>query len=134
MEHEIVTKYLGCRFKHLGRDPKEGLDCYGLILCVYKDFQLDLVDVINYEADFALHGKDYFIEHYHEQWFEVPVPHVFDVVLYKTKEGIANHAGLVIKGNRCLQATKAGVVITRLNDPIWFHRQEGFYRFKEKLK
>jgi len=132
MEKDIIRKYLGVKFSHLGRDPKEGLDCYGLIICVFKDLGHDLNDLENYEMDFNLHGKDYFIEHYHEQWIEVAVPHRFDVVLYKAGNGIVNHAGLVISGNRCLQATKAGVVITRLNDPLWYQRMAGFFRHKER--
>ena len=65
----IITKYLGIPYKNMGRDL-EGLDCWGLVLALYKDIlKIDLPDTIdNYGIDWSWKGKNYFKENYTNKW------------------------------------------------------------------
>lgn len=126
IDEEIIQKYLGIPYKHLGRDPKDGLDCYGLIVCIYRDLGVELIDFDKYMPEWSRSGDNYFAENYHHQWEEVEIPRLFDVVLFQNKEGIANHAGLFLYGGRFIHGCKAGVVISRdIGMPV-----VGYYRFK----
>lgn len=130
-EETLIQKYLGVPYKHLGRDPKEGLDCYGLIMCIYADMEIDLQDFA-YREEWADNGEDYFVDNYALQWTEVVTPHRLDVALFRNSKGVANHAGVVLTGNRFIQSVRStGVVICKLNEKIWYNRLVGFYRYKK---
>ena len=62
-DKEITEKYLGIPYRHRGRSLK-GLDCWGLVVLVYKDFGIDILDLKSYRENWALQGKNYFIENY----------------------------------------------------------------------
>lgn len=133
-QEEIIKKYLGTAYSHRGRKKETGLDCYGLIICIYKDLGLDLLDLIEYEIDWSKNGKNYFIDNYADQWEKVVVNHVYDVVLFRNYLGIANHAGVVLTQNRFIHCCKAGCVIQKLSDPTWKNRIVGFYRHKNLME
>lgn len=131
-EKAIISKYLGVPYKHRGRDLK-GLDCYGLIICIYKDLGFKLWDIEEeYDENWSWKGKNHFIENYHQQWRRIEVPDVFDVVLFSNSKGIANHGGVVLSEGRFIHTCKQGTIISRLSDPGWRKRIEGFYRLKER--
>jgi len=129
---DIINKYLGVPFKHMGRDPRTGLDCWGLIKCIYTDAGIDLFDLESYEIHFALLGKNYFIENYSRQWARVESPQFMDVVLFRTKGNVVNHAGLVLNESRFIHTgpSKLGVIVSRLGELSIFQRTAGFYRYK----
>lgn len=130
-EQDLVKKYLGVPFKHLGRSPKMGLDCYGLIKCFFGDLGIELIDVEDYKKNWSKDGLNYFLDNYYKQFIEVPVPHPFDVVLFKNDEGVANHAGIVLSGDRFIHTSRVGTVVARLNELNNFKRIVGFYRIKQ---
>lgn len=127
-KHEIINKYLGKQYKHLGRVPDTGLDCWGLIRCIYKDTGIEIFDLDHYEENWSQHGKNYFVEHYCEAWQKTEQPKFMDVVLFK-RGGIANHAGVMIDKLNFIHASKAGVVVNKIGDIRWAFKIEGFYRF-----
>ena len=129
-ERDIVKKYLGVRFKHQGRDVAEGLDCWGLIKAIYADHGIELFDLESYEINWSKTGKNYFLEHYADQWQRVQRPQLMDVVLFKASEAVINHAGLVLDNARFIHASKAGIVVSRLGELQIFKRMAGFYRLK----
>lgn len=129
-EQILVSKYLGVPFKHLGRNPKIGIDCYGLLKCFFSDLGIELFDIDDYKKNWSKEGQNYFIENYYKQFEQVPMPHVFDVVLFKNDEGIANHVGIVLSGDKFIHTNKVGTVIGRLNEFNNFKRIVGFYRIK----
>lgn len=129
-EAQIVKKYLGIPYIHMGRDPKRGLDCWGLVKCVYADCGINLLDLENYDAQWAAAGKNHFIENCHKQWECIVSPQPLDVVLFAMSEGVVNHAGIVLKDSRFIQTCRAGTVICRLTDIRWYQRIAGFYRYK----
>ena len=129
-EKEIIKRYLGIPYKHRGR-TLDGLDCWGLIKSIYKDFGYDLWDIEeDYDENWAWEGRDHFIENYHKQWDKVEKPELFDVVLFKNSKDIANHGGVVLSNDKFIHCCKAGTVINRLSDSHWQKRLQGFYRLK----
>lgn len=132
-EKELINKYLGTPFKHLGRSL-DGLDCYGLLIMIYKDLEIPLIDMEQYDEKWAQKGENYFIENYHKQWEEVKNYRIFDVILFKNGSDLLNHIGIVLSGGKFIHsAIRAGTLINRITDPKWFPRIQGFYRFKNEV-
>lgn len=129
-DRDIIKKYLGVPFKHQGRNIQEGLDCWGLIRAIYADHEVELFDLESYEVDWAKVGRNYFIEHYSEQWEKVDQPDFMDVVLFQTSSVVVNHAGLVLNNSKFIHASKAGIIVSRLGELQIFKRIAGFYRLK----
>ena len=126
----IVTKYLGVPYKNRGRDTN-GLDCWGLVLCIYKDiFGIDLPDLENYEVDWSYKGNDYIMERYTNEWVRVEQPQEMDIVLMHNKKGISNHAGVMLDNKNFIHCPNAGVVLSKITDKMWVDRISGYFRYK----
>ncbi len=133
---EVIGRYLGIPFLHMGRDPKMGLDCYGLIKCVYRDFLgVDLLDIEEYSKYWFLNGEQYFMDNYTTHFDEVKdgIPKLFDVVLFNCSHGEANHAGIVLDRMRFIHANRAGVTVNKFTQRYWKDRTVGFFRLKGQL-
>ncbi len=127
---EIIEKYLGVTYKHHGRELS-GLDCYGLILMIFKDQGVRLWDIHeNYDPEWSWQGKDIFIENHAREWEEVKEPRFMDLACFRNAQGVVNHAGIILTENKFIHAVKAGVVVSRLTDRQWQKRLVGFYRYK----
>jgi cell wall-associated NlpC family hydrolase len=128
---DTIDRYLGVPYKHRGRTIS-GLDCYGLIISIYKDLGIKLIDIEeNYTEDWTWAGKNYFIENAYKEWEAVIVPELFDVVGFNNSKGIMTHAGVMLDANRCIHTCKAGTVITRINDFKQTHKLSGYFRHKK---
>jgi cell wall-associated NlpC family hydrolase len=133
-EEDIRKKYLPVPYKHQGRDLS-GLDCYGLVICIYKDLGVKLFDIEeDYSIDWGYKNKNYVIENYYKEWEEVKIPRLFDGVVFKNGKGIMSHMGIMLSNNRFINSCKAGVVVCNLSDSIWRKRFYGFYRYKGLIK
>lgn len=129
MSREIVKKYLGIPYKHQGRSLK-GLDCWGLMMLIYKDLGLDVFDIHDdYDLRWARKGKNYFMENYWRGWDKTDNPLPYDIVLMKNKSGIISHCGMVLLGDVFIHALlNTGVVISSLYDKRYSDSIEGYYR------
>jgi len=130
---EVISRYLGITFLHMGRDPQKGLDCYGLIKCVYRDFLgVELMDIEEYGKYWFLMGERYFLDNYTVQFDEVKSgdTKIFDVVLFNCAHGEANHAGVVLDRMRFIHANKAGVTVNKFTQRYWKEHTVGFFRLK----
>ncbi|MFA6635682.1 MAG: NlpC/P60 family protein [Candidatus Omnitrophota bacterium] len=134
-EKMIIEKYIGVPYRHGGRGMS-GLDCWGLVKNVYKDLGYQLFDIAEdrYPSDWPRGGNNYFIENYHKEWEEVTSPEKFDGVLFKNKQGICDHAGVILSGNKFIHTCRAGTVVSGLNDKTWKQKIHGFYRLKRMPK
>ncbi len=128
-KESIIRKYLGTSFRHGGRDPKQGLDCWGFIKCVYKDAGVELFDLDSYAPDWARRGQNLFLKNYYLQWERVPQPQFMDILLIQTA-GLVNHAGVVLDEERFIHCCNAGVVISPIAEFVTNNRIAGYYRFK----
>lgn len=88
------------------------------------------VEDLEYSKVWGQESKDYFKEHYFHDWMQVKTPDILDGVLFVNSKGIANHAGIILSNGRFIHCCRQGVIISRLNDPRWLPRIEGFYRLK----
>jgi cell wall-associated NlpC family hydrolase len=130
LQAEIIQKYLGIPYQHHGRGLS-GLDCYGLILEIFKDQGVELWDIHNeYDQEWSWKGKDLFIENYAREWERVTDFCFMDVVCFKNGKNVVNHAGVYLRMGKFIHAVKAGVVVSRLTDRQWQERYVGCYRYK----
>ncbi len=125
----LTGKYLGIPYVHKGR-TLDGLDCWGLLKCVYREFGVELFDIEEYSKTWSLTGRDYFKQHYRQDWVMVGLPRFLDAVLFVNSKGIANHAGIVLTNGRFIHCCRQGVIVSRLSDKAWQKNIEGYYRLK----
>lgn len=125
----IINRYLGIPYVHRGR-TLNGLDCWGLLKCVYRDLGVELFDIEEYSKTWSLNGKDYFKQHYEQDWRMVNKTQIMDAVLFVNSKGVANHAGIVLKDEKFIHCCRQGVIISRLHDKSWHKNIEGYYRLK----
>ena len=133
-EQELIKKYLGIPYKHLGR-TMEGLDCYGFNILAYRDLGFELFD-IEYERNWASKGKNYMLENYYRQWEPLKKPiMLFDVVTFKRDKDseMVSHAGLILTDNRFIHCCRQGVLVSRLSDGSWLELLDDYYHLKERI-
>lgn len=129
----IIKKYLGVPFKNHGRDPKDGLDCYGLMVAVYADLGIRLYDISEtYDSKWSFKKKNLLLENYWREWQECTDPRFLDVICFDNREGVGYHLGLVLDAQTFLHTSKAGTVVSRTRD--WKGKIRGFYRYRYGVK
>ena len=129
---EIYPRYVGIPYKHGGRDLSQGLDCWGLVLSIYKDIGIKLMDISGYSEDWSDQGSNHFVENYSEKWERVDKPRAYDLAMFKTSPtSVPNHAGVYLGDGRIIQAVKIGVIITKINIEKLKASIYGFYRYKD---
>jgi hypothetical protein len=125
--------YIGLPYKENGRDDS-GIDCWGLARKFYKDeLAIDLpsyVDLYTGSEDPVLPST---INYYKDSWSRVEHPQTGDLCLFKIL-GEPSHIGIYIGDAKFLHSREGkDSVIERLDNPKWFNRLEGYYRYTEKL-
>lgn len=132
---EFLRKTMTIPYKHRGRGY-DGADCGGGILIFYRDFLgIELPDYdIDYDENWSIGSdKSLFLEHYYKFFEKVSRPQKFDIVLFQTLKGIANHGGIVLDNAKFWHISKAGAGINRYSDEGFHRRLNGFYRYKKTL-
>lgn len=116
---------IGIPFVDGGRDPKSGLDCWGLVKEAFRrqgyavsDYSISAVEA----ADIAGTMKKQ-----EDDWIHLDEPRVGGLVLLRLTPGLwANHVGIYIGNGRFLHAyLPTGVCIDRLRR--WQSRIVGYY-------
>ena len=130
-EEQLIKKYLGVSYKSGGRSLR-GLDCWGLIVMVFKDFGVEVLDMESPAPEqWSFKNEDREIMDYWKKWVPVSKPQFLDVLLLNTLGGSINHAGICLSGGRFIHCTKSGVLVSRL--ARWKQSLSGFYRLKERM-
>ena len=131
LEQDLINKYLGIPFKHKGR-TLEGLDCWGLVIRVFAEIKIKILDINNYSENWSLQGKNYFMERYYKKWIKLRKTEKFeflDVLLIDNYKGIPFHSGIYLSKGKFIHASKAGVVVGKITDKRWGNRIHGVYRY-----
>ena len=127
---DIVKKYLGEEYQFGGRGSG-GMDCYGLVLSIYKDLGISLPELRVEDERWHVRDKPIDIADLSNSFDSVKLLKTFDLVAFINSKGIVNHAGVYVGGGQFIHATrKAGVCISHLSDRMWQERYAGGYRHK----
>ncbi len=124
--------YIGIPYKEKGR-ARDGADCWGLVRLVYKDqYEIELPSFIEvYEAQDSNQIAELFATR-REGWEQVAEPREGDVVALRVF-GEITHVGVIAAPGTFLHVRRGiEAVIERLDSPMWKHRIEGYFRYKEK--
>jgi len=132
IEREIIDRFLGIPYVCKGRDPKVGLDCWGLALCVYETLGIKLFDMeVDYDVKWHEKGGNFLAENLWRDWDPVSRPEFLGTVLFSSFEGIAYHGGICLRDGKFIHGTKKGVIVSRLSEPLLLSHVEGYYRLKK---
>jgi len=128
-EETLITKYLGVPYKLGGRDLK-GLDCWGFIVMVFKDFGYDILDLdVSVDNSWTFKNNNEYIKQYWKKWEQVKEPKFGDGMLLSIKGGMINHAGIYLSSGRFMHCVETGVIVSRVSR--WKDNLCGYYRLKK---
>lgn len=125
---------IGVPFKNQGRDKNTGLDCYGLVMEVYKKIGIQLPEyyadwdnvekinsIIQQEVGTSLWKK---VDGRH-----IPIPCVM-AIRFGVPKGVVNHTGVYVGNGKFIHIREnVGVCVDRVNSPAWKKQIEGFYEY-----
>lgn len=128
---------IGVPFANHGRDPRTGLDCYGVVMEIYKRCGIRLPE---YDADWNDCRKiSQFISGATASpvWQEIRpedidnnVPCVL-AIRFGVPKGVINHTAVYVGNGKFLHARdRTGVCVERISSPAWRRIIEGFYVYK----
>ena len=121
---------VGVPFLEHGRDPRKGLDCWGLVRTVYSRVGIELPDRPEYMAvDVMDSGAVSGLMKIQEpRWKKIVCPQVPCVVALSISCGSwANHVGVYVGEGKFVHAYRlSGVVVDRISH--WRSRIIGFYK------
>ncbi len=132
MKKKLWEKYIGIPYVHAGRDPKIGLDCYGLVMLYYKEILNKGLKDWWYEKDWEKRGHNYFLEQAENFNFKrVDKPKKHDIVLLRMDitSPIPNHIAVIVKPPHiALCGLQHGVTLLDFSRNVLKRRIEGIYR------
>lgn len=123
-------KYLNIPYKHLGNDPKSGMDCFNLCRYIYKEetgidipyFSFDRCNIV--DDDWYNKTSDAIFENSalaDKHWEQVEIPKKFDFILMSIgSTNITNHCAMYIENNK--------VIHSMINRPSWISPYGGYYK------
>lgn len=128
---------IGVSFKNHGRDVKTGLDCYGLVMEVFKrngielpEFDAEFDDIKKISA--IIHDEQVKpiwrrIDNDHE---DIPVPCLM-AIRFGVPKPYVNHTGVYIGNGKFIHIREnIGVCIDRVINPAWKKVIEGYYTYE----
>lgn len=130
----LVVDLVGVEFRDRGRDPRQGLDCWGLVMEVQRrlgrtipDYKSSAFDPKVTDAEMRIAtgpGGD---------WLMVPRPMPGDVVcmnLEKSMPELSDHFGVYLGRHRFIHIVRGrNCEISTLHDMAWQKRIRGFGRW-----
>jgi cell wall-associated NlpC family hydrolase len=122
----MYAKYIGIPFEYKGRSPDNKLDCYGLVMLLYKEIHgIDLPDV---DSPTFLQEIEEVINSEVLKW--TPCELEIGSVLVFSIRGYGAHVGYYIGDDKFIHTWEAtnGVTIERFSIS-WKHRLLGVYKW-----
>ena len=120
------SDYIGIPFQYGGR-TKTSLDCYGLVMLLYKDFKnIELPEVTS--TAILSHAAS-LIEQESHNWKPCSIDEEGAVIIFSIK-GYGAHVAYVISHDKMIHAWEGsgGVCIERISGS-WKHRILGCYKY-----
>lgn len=118
-----VKDLIGIPYKVHGRNPKEGLDCYGLDIEVFKRNGIYLPDV---DYDSPEEYENVFMKVQHSIKYEkVKTPNELNIIMFRFRNE-PRHTGVYLGHGLFIHSTRdKGVIVEPLHR--WKNRVEGYY-------
>jgi cell wall-associated NlpC family hydrolase len=124
-----IRKYIGCKYLPHGREPETGLDCYGLVICIYRDMGITLPDPVYADTEIQTNKRV-------GESLKSAIPNVRltepepGCIIEFSVFGEPSHIGIYIGGNDFIHSSRTtGVVVDKLFR--WQKRVKGYYRVVE---
>ena len=120
---------IGVPFKDGGRDYHTGLDCYGLVMEVYRRMGIELPEYYAPAMDSEAVNAQ-FKDGIH-QWERVDGNVPMSMIAIKFNSSVVNHTGVYL-GNCLFLHTREriGCNVDRVDSPAWRRCIEGYYIYK----
>ncbi len=133
----VYTKYIGLKYKNLGRDF-DGVDCYGLLYLFYKnELNIILPDfaALNYEKEWYRRKEDHILNNIGNTWIKVDRPYkVYDgLVFFLGTKNVANHIALYVGKNQILHIYENITSRIDILDSSWESKLYGIMRYSNFL-
>lgn len=124
---------IGVPYRDGGR-TLDGLDCWGLVLEVFRRMGIMIPDVFSGQDQLAVRDLQAhqpaldWIASLFGDWRRVEVPTIGGAVAIGNVEGAAVHVGVIVEPFRMLHAMRhTGVVLSRVDHAPWAEQVLGFY-------
>jgi len=131
-EFRLYEDLLGVPFRNRGRDPKTGLDCYGLAIEVFRRHGIRLPEFWISCMDFGTIEKT--MEEQKSRWVRVGIDVVPSIAIIRLRSKHYNHVMVNIGYGRFIHTRQnIGVQIERFDDLYWRDRYDGFYVPREVM-
>lgn len=132
-----VSKYVGVRYKHNGRSIQEGLDCWGLVMCIFAELGIALpgTDGLNIPPEhwFRKDPDRYwrFLQTIGEP-IDISAVKRYDIVYFAMiGNSIVSHAGVMLDDKKFIHTLqKRNCFISKL-DRYWLKKIRGVRRLPE---
>jgi cell wall-associated NlpC family hydrolase len=121
-----IAAYIGIPYKPHGRSKEEGLDCYGLALCLFREQGITLPDPLYFDTNTATNKR--IMESLETTIPNVPLPAPEPGCIIEFNIlGEPSHIGIYIGHGEFIHSSqKTGVVVEKLR--FWKKRVRGYYR------
>ena len=125
--------YIGIPFKPDGRTREEGLDCWAIVVLIYRErlniLLPDFKGVFTEQSPVTLRRVAKEMKAYKEKWQRVEIPKLYDVVMLRTG-AYTYHVGLCLDRHNMLHVM-AGInsVVEPFTGIEWRNRIEEFRRY-----
>lgn len=128
----LAADLIGTPFVHRGRDPAVGLDCYGLVIVLYR--LRWSIDLPHYATDgsrrHAAEAARMIAADAAQSWSQVAAgqERAGDVVVIR-RLGLPLHLGIVLRPGLMAHADEpAGVTMPRYDGALWCSKVSAFFR------
>ncbi len=127
----MVGSLIGTPFRHRGRSVVTGLDCFGVVIEVYRWYGIIVSDIWAYDEGLPGDQKIRIAESVGVEWERIDDPVVPCVCLFKWGKD-PTHIGIHIGKGKFVHSLKARgqVIIERLDVEPYKKALEGYYEFR----
>lgn len=135
-------KYIGTPFKHLGNDLKTGIDCFNLVLLIYKeqlniDYNICSADFCSDEEDWYNNASDRPFFNFEDSIYnmeKVSEPQIYDIILFSIgATNCINHCAIYVDTNRILNIMENSKSRISVYGRYYKQYTQGIYRCKQNL-
>ena len=123
---------IGIPFLDGGRDYHTGLDCYGLVMEIYRRNGIVLPEYYAPALESEMVNIAYQGALMTGVWTPAPIDNLPELAVMGIhfNSPLVNHTGVYLGNGKFIHTReKIGVCIDSINSPAWRHRIEGYYTY-----